>query len=566
MRVRTTHSRRSIAPLVQFFAVLLVGLSAIAASAVDDVDLHELSWYVHVDLVTVTEDLAYWQGVLDQASDRASSLIEGRNGPADTPCCSRISRAVSLATFGTPDDGFDVIDSASEVSNLNGLVGTSGSNAFLVDSISHCGGPAPNSVGCAAQASCTGNGGDDPDLWLAVTVDSLDASTLPLVIAHERGHNACLPHVASNACQIMQGTIINPGIGGCFTASECSNFQDARTTTSSGLDCSCHMAAGVIEPDETACSDFSVGYCSGGLCGEYSGDALVKLLAAAHPGSAGIPAPDQALTVSALSGNWIDVGQITPMAEDVHGMAYAADYGVLFGVIPTSGNDSIVTIDSGTGDVISVVGSISNGGAELISMAYHPGATSSPVDDRLILMEVTGVNGTIVWIDPASPSIRNVYGAFLWVDAADFSGLAYDSLNGKLFASSPYGGIGLYEIDLTSCPPSPCISGEIVGPDSLTVEDGSLTFSPHTGMLYQIGTFAAGSRTFYNVIDPLTGASAQTLSLDPITPGALAAVPEPSFLISLLAGSGGLLWATRRQMGSLRDRELGRDQGRDGWI
>ena len=275
-------------------------------------------------------------------------------------------------------------------------------------------------------------------------------------------------------------------------------------------------------------------------------------MASAHPGSAGIPAPDDALAISTLAGAWRTLGQITPTADDVQGLAYARDSGTLYGVIPTSGNDSIVTIDPDSGAVLATVGLIGNGSAELISMAYHPGATSSPEDDRLVMLEVSGSEGRVVWVDPASPSVRNVYGLLAVGSPEEFTGLAYDSLQGKLFASTPFGPDGLYQIDLTSCPPSPCNAAQVPGA-RLFVEDGSLAFSPETGMLYQIGTAFGGSRTFYNIIDPTNGASALTFSLDVLTPGGLAAVPEPGLGAGLLAGAIGLGWAARRSLrGGLR--------------
>jgi len=514
--------------------------------AVEDVDLHDLNWYVHVDLVTVAEDLAYWQAVLEGELDIANRLIEGRQGPVDTACCARMAGAASVAVFGTPGDGYDVIDSASKLNNLNSIFGGSGSNAYLVDGITYCGGPAPTSVGCAVQSNCSGNGNDDPNLWMIVTVESFETGTLPLVISHERGHNACLTHSNLNGCDVMQGTITNPGNGGCLSATECSNFRNGRTVSSSGLECGCHLSGGGIESDGQFCSGVMESYCSGGICDTAVTGASLVLLASAHPGSAGIPAPDDALRISTLTGDWVDVGQISPIAEDVHGMAFAKDSLTLYGVIPTSGNDTIVTIDRETGEIITAVGAIVNGAAELISMAYHPGLTSNPSDDRLIMLEVSAAGGAVVWIDPASPSVRNQYGLINIGPQSEFKGLAYDSIHGKLFAASPLAPGGLYEIDLTSCPPSPCNTTPVAGAEGLFVYNASLTFAPDTGMLYQVGTSFSGTRTFYNVIDPTNGESVHTLSVAEFTPGGLAVVPEPGVIHGLLIGCASLLWVRRR--------------------
>ena len=202
------HSvRRSIANLTALFGVssglvcLVFGLlsPSVAASA-PAVDLHELNWYVHVDLIDVGsgEDLAYWQSVIDASVASGNGLLEGGQGPFDQPCCTRLGRSVSVTTFGTPTDGLDVVDSAEDQEAISNAGGP-GSNAFLVDSMTHCGVSAPAAVGCAIKPdSCSNN--DDPDLWMIVTVESLDSETLPMVIAHERGHNACLPHVAVAEC------------------------------------------------------------------------------------------------------------------------------------------------------------------------------------------------------------------------------------------------------------------------------------------------------------------------------------------------------------------------------
>jgi len=548
--MKSSRVRHALAAV--FFFVFWFDAAVVPAA--QPVDLHNVSFFVHIDLVDTScadpsapgcEDLAYWQDLIDTALATANLLVEGGQGPIDTPCCSRIAQPASLATFGVPGDGLDVIDSFSDQIRLgNGELAGPGSNAFLVDSINYCGGPAPGSVGCGQRPKCSGNGIDNPNLWMAITSDARDRGILSLVIAHERGHNACLEHTTAGTCRIMVGSILQPGNAGCFLADECAKFGKARTTTSSGLECSCHDTPGVIEADGTLCSEFAGGICSGGLCGESAGDAGVRLIASAHPGSANILEPDDALAISALSGDWSTFDSppdpISPTSDFVFGLAYATDSDTLYGVVPTPGNDSIITIDPDTGKLLTTVGSIANGNAELVSMAYRPGATSDPSDDRLIMLEVAGSTGTVVWIDPVSPSVENIYGNIVG-DAREFLGLAYDSIQGKLFASESD---GLFEIDLSSCPPSPCDVFQVVGGD-LAVENCSLAFSAISGNLYQIGTAHNGLRTFYNVVDPTTGSASETLNLDVLSPGGLAAIPEPGLAAGLLAGSLGLALAVR---------------------
>jgi hypothetical protein len=347
----------------------------------------------------------------------------------------------------------------------------------------------------------------------------------------------------------MHGTIFLPGLTGCMTASECSNYRAARTTASSGLECGCYDNGGGFLADATVCTEVSGGLCSGGLCGPFAGDAGVHLLAAAAPGTAFGGPPDDALRISALKGEWTTLAQFSPAADDVRGMAYASDSGTLYGVVPTVFDDSIVTIDPVAGTILSTVGTIANGTAEIVSMAYDPGATRVPGDDRLIVIEVGGSIGEVRWIDPASASTTHLLGSLVWSKPERFSGLAYDSLQDRLFAATPFGPDGLFEIDLGSCPPSPCNSAQIPGAE-LFMDDASLSFSPISGMLYLVGTqeFGSDRRTFYNVIDPTTGSSVETLSLDVFTPAGLAAVPEPGIGAGVAVGAMGLVVQTRRRI------------------
>jgi hypothetical protein len=524
--------------------MLCPSLASVATSA-PAVDLHELNWFVHIDLIDVGagEDLAYWQGVLDDAVLSGNDLLEGGQGPFDSPCCTRLGRNVSVTTFGTPGDGLDVMSNASDQATIANA-GGSGSSAFLIDSITFCGESVPSAIGCAINPSCSGNGNDDPTLWMVVTVDSFDSETLPAVIAHERGHNACLSHVATAECHLMHGSIFTPGLGGCMTASECNNYRDGRTTTSSGLQCSCFDNGGSTLADGTFCTEVAKGLCSGGLCDVFDGDAGVQLIAAAAPNTSAGGPPEDALRISALKGEWTTVAQFSPGAEDVRGMAYAWDSATLYGVVPTVADDSIVTIDPDAGTILSVVGTISNGALEIVSMAYDPGVTNSADDDRLLVLQAGGSLGEIRSIDPAAPSMSNLLGTLIWGGTTQFTGLAYDSIQGKLFAATPFGPDGIYEIDLSTCPPSPCDSDQIFGAGQFR-DDASLSYSPITGMLYLVGTAFGGARTFYNVIDPKTGASVETLSLDVFTPAGLAAVPEPGLGSGLVFGLLGLAGVVR---------------------
>ncbi len=188
-------------------------------------------------------------------------------------------------------------------------------------------------------------------------------------------------------------------------------------------------------------------------------------------------------------------------------------------------------------------------------MAYDPGATAAPTDDRLLVLVVgTDQIARLRAISPATPSTSTLLGSIPWTPGSLFTGLAYDSLHRKLFAATPFGPDGLYVIDLASCTPSPCDASQVLGA-GLFRDDASLSFSRATGMLYLVGTAFAGQRTFFDVVDPVSGASIETLSLDTFTPAGLAAVPEPFGKIWLLPGVLGVIVAYRARHGrNLRER------------
>ncbi len=533
-----------------FVGLVVLVFGASSASAVPEVDLHELTWSVHVDLIDpgAGEDLAYWQGVLDDLMVTSNRLLEGGQGPLDQPCCTRLANSIPLATFGTTGDGLDVIDTLAEQNAIAALA--SGSSAFLVDSLTYCGGAAPGAVGCALLPACTGNPNDDPSLWMLVTVDAFDDGTLASVIAHERGHNSCLPHMNGAPCQLMLGVILTPGSGACLNAAECANYQAGRTELASGNDCSCHDDFSGILVDGSQCNEVAGGVCSGGICGEYSGDASVHLLSAADPGDLGGP-PEDAIRVSGLAGDWTNLGQISPTSDDVRAMAYARDSGILYAIVPTVGDDSVVTLDPSTGALIAWIGTIANGAEEIVSMAYDPGDTSAPTDDRLIVLEVDGDFGQFRSIDPASPSVATLLGALNFGPAVHFAGMAYDSLQDRLFLASHFNPTGFFEVDLAACTLSHCPTSALDGWTARAWENASLSFSPDTGMLYLIGNLTynpgAVTTTFYAVVDPTTGVSSDAVSLDVFTPAALAAVPEPALVSGIAAGLVALGLAGRRR-------------------
>ena len=499
---------------------LLTGFVATGAAA-QTADLHDLDWYVHTDLIDAGagRDLAFWQGVIDQASADGNAILEGGQGPADTPCCTRLTRSAAVQTFGSAGDGLDVLDSAGEYSTI-AATGGSGSRAFLVDSLTYCGGSAPGAVGCAQIPPCTGNPNDDPTLYLVVTVDALDSNILGRVLAHERGHNACLNHVETDECLLMRGG----GGGGCLLPGECTNFRAGRTTT--GGTCDCHDLGGGVLPDYTSCSEVAGGICSGGVCGAATGDAALQLFCAAGPESANGEATDEAIRISALTGDWTSLGPFTTTSDEVQGLAFATDSGVLYGVIPSAGDDFLVVIDRVSGDA-TTVGTIPNGSREFVALAYDPGATSAIGDDRLLALETDGSFEQLHEILPSQPNTSTNLGGLAFGAPDGFRGLAFDSASGRLFAASPFAD-GIYEVSFT-CNPF-CGLTQQVGLD-VPRFDAALAYSPLTGQLYLTGTQSPvsplGRRLLYDVIDPATLAKQETGTLDSLTPAGLAALPPP---------------------------------------
>lgn len=511
--------------LLSLILLLSPGL-ALPAAAAPDVDLHELTWYVHVDLIDpgAGEDLAFWQAQIDASVASANELLEGPQGPADTPCCTRFTRNVAVATFGTSGDGLDVMDSAADQSAIASHSST-GSAAYLIDSMTWCGASSPAAIGCAVRPGCDGDGSDDPDLWMVVTVEAYDDEVLPSVIAHERGHNACRMHETTDECQLMQPSVAIPGLAGCLTASECSDIQDARTTTSSGLSCTCQDMAGAIEADGTACSELAGGVCSGGLCGDAAGDAGVTLLGSAAPGVASGGAVDDAIEISALKGAWSTLGVWSVGSDEITALTHAYDSNTTYGIVATAGDDSVVVVDAATGTITSTVGAIANGSDLITGMAYDPGATSDPSDDRLIVLEVTTADtGEFRAIDPASPGTASLLGSLAFTPASAFSGLAYDPVAERLYIATPFNP-SMWQVDLSTCPPGSCSTTGITGTPWFR-SDASLAYSPETQLLYLVGTSFGGTRTFYNVIDPATWTSVETVSLDVFRPDGLAALPN----------------------------------------
>lgn len=241
--------------------VLLSMLSGSPVLAAPSESVHELDWFVHVDLVTVSEDIPFWTSLIAERLAEADVLIQGHQGPVDNGCCVVLD-AVTVSTFGSSGDGLDAITSQGELNSVFGL----GAGAYLVDMIHFC-----NSTFSTGIRGCALTPGD----VLIVGLEADDIHFLPAITAHERGHNAGLNHVSANPCELMSAS----NGGGCLSISECNAFiSDAD---SSGGSCECLPDTQGDPPLSTSntCSDTSgCGICGGGVCGACNGLGNVRLL------------------------------------------------------------------------------------------------------------------------------------------------------------------------------------------------------------------------------------------------------------------------------------------------
>ena len=521
---------------------------ALSAGAEPAADLHDVKWFVHVDLIDAGagRDLAYYEALLDQAIEESRLALEGYQGPADVPCCNQIrkeehSPGVTLVTFGTPGDGLDIQD-AGDLDIYRSL-GGSGTRGFLIDSINDCGGSV--AIGCADLPVCGGPPDDDPNRVLVVTMDAQDSGVLGLVIAHERGHNACLMHVSDDPCQLMRSSVG----GGCVSTSECDAFTDARQ--SSGGSCACHAdsPAHTALDDGDACVDGAIaGVCSGGLCGEHQRERR-------HPAAGGRrtrpgrgrghrrPAahlgPDRRLD---------DAGDF---GGTVRGLAYDADADVHYAVLDVVGDDVVAQVDPTTA---TLSGSHTvTGHADLIALAFDPGATTSDQRRPPAGALLSGGFEDLIQIDPDTGNATLVGLLEIGVTGG-FQGMAYDDVNDRLYVAG-FGTSTLYEVDESSCDGAPPIESfcgvTAVAPTSTLYRMApSLAFSRDTQEIYLVG-HQSGNQFFYDRIDANTYARRTRIGPDHYTAGGLAALPlalpEPSPGVALAAGVALLSGLARRR-------------------
>jgi hypothetical protein len=191
-------SRRHLAAAIVALSSLIFATQA--AAQAPSIELHEIDFYVHVDTLGATP-IGDYQTAIDDALVDARLILQGEQGPADSPCCTELTRPSSLVTFGTTGDGLDVIDFGNDLATLRGVAGTGVDAVFIVDAISHCGGvPSPGAIGCA----------ETPGDIEVITLGALDRDLLGATVAHERGHNANLLHSMGSDCDMMRASPARP--------------------------------------------------------------------------------------------------------------------------------------------------------------------------------------------------------------------------------------------------------------------------------------------------------------------------------------------------------------------
>jgi DNA-binding beta-propeller fold protein YncE len=281
------------------------------------------------------------------------------------------------------------------------------------------------------------------------------------------------------------------------------------------------------------------------LCGEVGSDASVQLMAAGGPEAAEGAATDDALLISGLSGGWANLGPIGASTAPT-GLAYAPLRGVLYAVNPLAGDDELITLDPATGIRTGTVGTLT-GKEDVTALAFDPGETTQESDDRLLALVRVAPFEDLFEIDPDDASVSDLDGLSIGVTSG-FQGLAYDSVNDKLYTTGF--GAGLYEIDFTC--PAWCTTTLVpelsVLPASIPRPASSLAYSEETGRLYASGS-QSGPRSLFDSIDATGFERFPTIGIDDYTPGGLAAipVPEPHPLILQLVGGLAVAGLARRR-------------------
>lgn len=157
-------------------------------------------------------------GMTDQRLDTVLGLASQAVGTMnfvtpqeDVACCMNFVRSGSGATFGTLNDGLDVIDSVDE---LNTVLADRSGRVKVVRQINECGGPGTNIIGCAYT----------PGGSITVARVTWNETNEGLVWVHEYGHNTGLGHnnISNDYLMFASSTA---GKNNGLTQAECNSYH-----------------------------------------------------------------------------------------------------------------------------------------------------------------------------------------------------------------------------------------------------------------------------------------------------------------------------------------------------
>jgi hypothetical protein len=150
-------------------------------------------------------------GLATMAVGTVNFVAGGTVPEDDVACCMTFVRSGSGGTFGTADDGLDVIDSEAE---LNSVLGNRAGRVKVVRQINECGGPGSNIIGCAYT----------PGGSIAVARVTWDQANEGLVWVHEYGHNTGLGHNSTSNFYLMYASS-SVGRNTGLTQAECNSYH-----------------------------------------------------------------------------------------------------------------------------------------------------------------------------------------------------------------------------------------------------------------------------------------------------------------------------------------------------
>jgi hypothetical protein len=151
---------------------------------------------------------------LDDILSNTSAAMGKSSFSGDVACCASVARSGNALSFGSANDGLDIIDDNSE---LNSVLNNSTARVKVVRQINYCSGPGNNIIGCAWIG---GNG-------MALVRYSNIASE-GVLWSHEYGHNVGLNHNTASG-YIMYGYLSGNSVG--LTQAECDKYHTPNSGT-----------------------------------------------------------------------------------------------------------------------------------------------------------------------------------------------------------------------------------------------------------------------------------------------------------------------------------------------